>query len=67
MALVLTQKIKIRFLNVFIVKTIHIQAKFLARLGLAIVQTEVNKYHGKIVLKDNTPQGSIFIVSLPQK
>lgn len=36
-------------------------------LGLAIVKTEVDKYHGKIIVKNNQPRGTIFIVELPQK
>ncbi|KAA8781881.1 two-component sensor histidine kinase [Lactobacillus crispatus] len=34
-------------------------------LGLAIVKAEVDKYHGKIKVTDNAPQGTVFTVSLP--
>lgn len=36
-------------------------------LGLAIVKAEVDKYHGQITVEDNSPQGTIFSVYLPEE
>lgn len=36
-------------------------------LGLAIVKAEVDKYHGQIMVADNTPKGTIFSVYLPKE
>ena len=35
-------------------------------LGLAIVQQLVTLSHGQIVVRDNQPQGSVFMVTLPR-
>ena len=35
-------------------------------LGLAIVQQLVTLSHGQIAVRDNQPQGSIFVVTLPR-
>lgn len=35
-------------------------------LGLAIVQQLITLSHGQIVVRDNQPQGSIFVVTLPR-
>lgn len=34
-------------------------------LGLSLVQSIVNSMNGKITIKDNIPQGTIFIITLP--
>ena len=34
-------------------------------LGLAIASTVISEHSGTIKVKDNTPQGAIFIVELP--
>ena len=36
-------------------------------LGLAIVKAEVDKYRGQITVEDNSPQGTIFSVYLPEE
>lgn len=36
-------------------------------IGLAIVKTIIEKYHGKITVQANTPRGTIFTVCLPQQ
>ncbi|MCJ7595888.1 MAG: ATP-binding protein, partial [Desulfobacterales bacterium] len=34
-------------------------------LGLAIVSTIISEHYGSITVRDNTPQGTVFIIELP--
>lgn len=56
-------KIFERFFRVDDSRTSNIEG---SGIGLAIVKEIVEKYQGKIIVKDNKPKGTIFIVEIPK-
>ncbi|MBO0487392.1 sensor histidine kinase [Vagococcus fluvialis] len=56
-------KIFERFFRVDDSRTSNIEG---SGIGLAIVKEIVEKYQGKIIVKDNKPKGTIFIIEIPK-